>query len=228
MRIRILLVILLVVFAVTGYSVTAYLKQFNFDEPRPLDKWDKMVLNGLVDYKVMRQGSNGFVDALSEKTCSALYYKIGFRLKDYPMLSWKWQVKKFPDKRKALTDRQRDDYAARVYVIFPFLSFSTSKFIEYVWDENLPAGAEVKSPSGRNVKTIVARSGKGQDGKWYAETRNVYEDYRRVFGKVPGMGAGAIAIMCNADNTKSGAEAMFDEIVISAAPAGSKQGDVKK
>lgn len=221
MKTRILSAILLVMLAVTGYSVTTCLKQFNFDEPQPLNKWDKMVLNGLVDYKVIKQGSNGFVDALSEKTCSALYYKIGFRLKDYPMLSWRWQVKKFPDKRKVPADSEGNDYAARVYVIFPFLSFSSSKFIEYVWDENLPAGAEVKNPNGKNIKTIVVRSGMGEEGRWYSETRNVYEDYQRLFGKRPGMGVGAIAIMCNADNTKSEAEAMFDDIVISMAPAGS-------
>ncbi|MCX5686660.1 MAG: DUF3047 domain-containing protein, partial [Candidatus Omnitrophica bacterium] len=175
MKMRILPAAFLVTLAVAGYSAvtTACFKQFTFDEPSPLDRWDKMILNGLVDYKVIKQGSNGYVDALSEKACSALYYKIGFRLKDYPMLSWKWQVKKFPDKRKALTDKERNDYAARVYVIFPFLSFSSSKFIEYVWDEDLPVGTEVKSPDGKNIKTIVTRSGKGVEGKWYAETRNV-------------------------------------------------------
>lgn len=227
MKIRVLSAIFLVFLTVTGYSVTTYLKQFNFDEPRPLDKWDKMVLNGLVDYKVMRQGGNGFVDALSEKTCSALYYKMGFKLKSYPVLSWKWQVKKFPDKSGALTDNEKDDYAARVYVIFPFLTFSSSKFIEYVWDETIPAETVIKSPSGNNVKTIVVRSGKGEEAKWYAETRNVYEDYCRIFGKKPGMSAGAIAIMSDADNTKSEAAAMFDEIVITAS-IDSRKGDVKK
>ena len=216
MKIKILSATFLVFLAITGYSAAAYLKYFNFDEPRPLDKWDKMILNGLVDYKVMRQGGNGFVDALSEKTCSALYYKIGFKLKDYPVLRWEWQVKKFPDKSRALTDKERDDYAARVYVIFPFLSFSSSKFIEYVWDETLPAGTVVKSPNGGNIKTLVVRSGKAQEGVWYSEKRNVYKDYEYLFGKKPGMNPGAIAIMCNADNTKSEAEAAFDDIAIAA------------
>jgi len=218
---------LFIFLAIAGYPQASYLKEFTFDEPSPLDKWDKMVLNGLVDYRIMRQGVNGFVDALSEKTCSALYYKIGFKLKDYPMLSWKWQVKRFPDKSKALADKERDDYAARVYVIFPFLTFSSSKFIEYVWDEKLPVGTVVKSPNGNNIRTIVVRSGKGEEGRWYAQTRNVYEDYNRVFGKKPGMNVGAVAIMCNANNTKSEAEAMFDEIVI-ANSIGSKEGDAKK
>ena len=222
MKIRIFAVTFLVLSAVACYSAVAYFKQFNFDEPRPLDKWDKMVLNGLVDYKVMRQGQNGFVDALSEKTCSALYYKIGFKLKDYPVFSWKWRVNKFPDKSRALTDKERDDYAARVYVIFPFFSFSSSTFVEYVWDEKLPVGTVLMSPSGKNIRTIVVRSGKGEDGKWYRETRNVYEDYLTVFGKKPGRSVGAIAIMCNADNTKSEAEAMFDEISIAAKPAAKK------
>lgn len=221
MKTRLLLAVFLAVLAASAYSELACLKEFTFDDPNPLEKWDKMVLNGLVDYRVMRQGGNGFVDALSEKACSALYYKVGYSLKDYPVISWKWQVVKFPDKTGAVTDKERDDYAARVYVIFPFLSFSTSKFIEYVWDEKLPVGTVINSPNGANVKTIVVRSGKGEEGKWYAETRDVYEDYSSAFGKKPGMKVGAVALMCNADNTKSEAQAMFDEIAISA-PAATK------
>jgi len=187
-----------------------------FDEDKALDKWSTMVLNGKVDYLLMKYGSDGFVEAESQGACSALYYRIGFQLKEYPILSWKWRVNKFPDISRAATDLEKDDYAARVYVIFPFLTFSSSKFIEYVWAEDLPEGTVMDSPSGKNVKMIVARSGRERLGEWISETHNVYEDYIKAFGSKPGMGVGAVAIMCDADGTRSSAMASFDEIFIEA------------
>ena len=209
-----LAIVLLAALAFTAYSAAPYLKKFTFNEDNALDKWGKMILNGPVEYRLMRYGNNGFVEAISENACSALYYRLRFNLNDYPLLSWRWRVLKFPDKSKAATDKERDDYAARVYVIFPFLSFSSSKFIEYVWDKDMPLGTVMTSPRGDNIKQIVARSGELKEGQWVNETRNVYDDYVMAFGKPPTRSAGAIAIMCNADNTKTEAESLFDEIVI--------------
>ena len=39
-------------------------------------------------------------------------------------------------------------------------------------------------------------------------------DYVKAFGKKPGMGVGAVAIMCDADNTNTSAESLFDDIAI--------------
>ena len=213
-KIRIAAAVLFLSLCFAARSAVVYLKQFTFDDDKALDKWSKMILNGQVDYLLMKYGSDGFVGAESKSACSALYYRIGFQLKDYPLLNWKWRVEKFPDMSKATTDMEKDDYAARVYVIFPFLSFSTSKFLEYVWAEDLPEGTVLDSPSGKNVKKIVARSGREKLGQWVSETHNVYEDYIKAFGAKPNMGVGAVAIMCDADGTKSSAMSSFDEISI--------------
>lgn len=173
-----------------------------------------MILNGQVNYILMKQGNNGFVEALSEKACSALYYRIGFKLKEYPILSWKWKVLQFPDTSSAQNEDQKDDYAARVYVIFPFFSFSSSKFIEYVWSPDMPVGTITTHPKAKNVKMIVVRSGASSNKEWVNERRNVYEDYIKVFGTKPNMNVGAVAIMSDADHTKTVAEAAFDDIAI--------------
>ncbi|MDP2922241.1 MAG: DUF3047 domain-containing protein [Candidatus Omnitrophota bacterium] len=205
--------ILLLLVSFTGYCTVAYFQQFTFNEDKALQRWKKMILNGEVTYALMKSGSDGFIQALSEKTSSAIYYRVGYNLAKYPTLSWKWKVLEFPDISRAKTLQEKDDYAARVYVIFPFLSFSSSKFLEYVWSENLPVGTILDSPFGKNIKMIVARSGKMQNEDWVVESRNVYEDYKKVFGAKP-RGVGAIALMCDADGTKTQAKALFDEIVI--------------
>ncbi len=211
------LIVLFLSLSFVAFSRAVCLKKFTFNEDEALDKWKKVVLNGEVDYKLTKYGDEGYIHAVSEKTCSALYYRIGFKLREYPILRWKWRVLQFPDKSKALTDEEKDDYAARVYVVFPFLSFASSKFLEYVWSEDTPAETITDSPSGNNVKIIVARSGKTSNGEWVIETRNVYQDYITAFGKRPHR-AGAIAIMCDADSTKTSAASAFDDITIESQP----------
>ena len=205
---------LLILLPMAANSTGVCLREFTFDESNALAKWGKMVLNGSVKYTLMKEGEDGYVHALSDKACSALYYRVGYDLKDYPVLSWKWRVTKFPDLTNASTPKDRDDYAARVYVIFPFLNFSSSRFIEYLWSEDLPVGTIIDSPSGDNVKMIVIRSGKPESDAWISEKRNVHEDYLKAFGREPGLKAGAVAIMCDADSAKTQAESMFDEIMI--------------
>lgn len=213
---KISILIAMAIFCLTllTYSSIVYLKTFTFNEDKPLLEWNKMILNGEVKYIPIKQGNEGFIRALSNKTCSALYYRIKFKLSEYPLLSWKWRVIKFPDLSTMREEKDKDDYAARIYVVFPFWSFSSSKFIEYVWAENLPVGTIIKSPVANNVKLVVARSGKVMDEGWVNESHNVYEDYVKAFGEKPRMKVGAIAMMCDADNSKSEAESIFDEIAI--------------
>lgn len=221
---KISVVVITAVFSLTliAYSSMVYLKKFTFDEEKPLVNWNKMILNGEVSYIPVKQGDESFVKALSDKACSALYYRIKFKLDDYPLLSWKWRVLKFPDLSTIPEEKDKDDYAARIYVVFPFLSFSSSKFIEYVWAQDMPVGTILKSPVADNVKLIVARNDKVSDGKWVSESRNVYKDYVKAFGKRPRMNVGAVAIMCDADNSKTEAESLFDDIAI-ATQAGMKR-----
>lgn len=214
LRINLNIVILFLCLCLAAHSAVSYLERFTFDAENALNRWQKMILNGEVDYTLMMQGEDGFVSAFSDKSCSALYRRVGFRLEDYPILKWKWKVLRFPDISAARTEEEKDDYAARVYVIFPFLSFSSSKFLEYVWAEDIPAGTILDSPFGDNVKVIVARSGRAAEGEWASETCNVYEDYVKAFGKEPNRKVGAIAIMCDADGTKTSAESLFDDITI--------------
>lgn len=215
LKINVIIVTAILSLTLAAYSSIVYFKKFTFDEDRPLISWNKMILNGEVNYIPIKQGNEGFLKALSNKACSALYYRLKFKLDQYPLLSWKWRVLKFPDLSSVLEEKDKDDYAARIYVVFPFLSFSSSKFIEYVWAENIPVGTIMKSPASSNVRLIVARNNKATDDEWANESRNVYEDYVKAFGEKPRLSVGAVAVMCDADNSKTEAESLFDDIVIS-------------
>lgn len=193
-------------------------KWFPFSTERSLDEWEEKILKGKVLYKIDREDSQGFLHALSRSSASAIYYRIRnrFKVEDYPLISWKWKVIKFPDKEKLKLCQgiEKDDYAARVYVIFPSLNFMSSKALEYVWDEVLPMGTICKSPYSGNIRLIVVQTGKDEAGKWVFEERNIYEDYRKAFDNKPTLKVGAIALMSDADNTEDVVEAYFDEIRI--------------
>ena len=108
---------------------------------------------------------------------------------------------------------EKDDYAARIYVIFPRLSFNLTRCLQYVWDKKLPEGTIMTSPYWDNIKLIVVESGEKNLGEWVHEERNIYEDYKQAFGREPGR-VGAIAIMTDTDNTQSTAEAHYKELKV--------------
>ncbi len=50
--------------------------------------------------------------------------------------------------------------------------------------------------------------------EWVPEERNILKDYKRAFGKTPTQRVGAIALMTDADNTLSTAEALYKDIKV--------------
>ena len=211
--------ILLIIFV---YLANAYdfPKRFYFDKKDALNEWQEKVFKNRVIYTVRPRQEDGFLSARSEKACSGLFYRIKFDPAELPMISWDWRIIKFPKKYgiNAANDSkkgwiEKDDYAARVYVIFPSLNFRKTKSLEYVWDESLPEGTIMTSPYFKNIKIIIAQSGKKNTEQWITEKRNIYEDYKKAFGESPSS-VGAVALMTDTDNTLSTAEALYRNIKV--------------
>lgn len=192
-------------------------KWFSFDQKDSLAEWEEKIFKGRVLYSVEVDKKGGYLAAYSKNSASGIFYEISFRPKKQPIVSWKWKVIKFPDKKEGQLGIsqwiEKDDYAARFYVIFPSFFFTRTRSLEYVWDKDLPEGTVMTSPYYRNIKIIVAESTDKNLGKWVLEKRNIYEDFKRAFGREPGS-VGAIAIMTDTDNTVSTAEADYDEIKV--------------
>lgn len=190
------------------------IKFFEFNQNDAFKGWQEKVFKNKVNFKIESENGNSFLRASSKKACSGYFYRLGFSARQYPFISWKWRVIKFPEKsEKDLSSDwvEKDDYAARVYVIFPSLFFSRTQCLEYVWDKSLPAGKILTSPYFKNIKIIVAESGSANLNNWVFVERNIREDYKKAFGREPGS-VGAVAIMTDSDNSQSSAEADFDEM----------------
>jgi len=188
---------------------------FPFSTENSLKEWEEKIFRGKVVYRVEQNQPLSYVRATSNKTASALYYKIKLDArKKNSMISWKWNVDKFPEKKgkESLETENEDDFAARVYVIFPALFFTNSKVLEYIWAETLPEGMVGASPYSKNIKLIVAHSGPNPERKWFQEDRDIAADYMKVFGTKPEYDIGAVAFMTNTEHTGTSADAMYDEI----------------
>jgi hypothetical protein len=187
-------------------------------------------------YRVVRDGDIAVVRAESAGAASGLEHKVPVDLKEYPVLRWRWKV----DQVVASGDPRRkdkDDYAARVYVTFAFepdkATFvermrykSARKFfgdvpfaaISYIWASRTPVGTVMDSPHmGDIVKLIVVESGNA--GEWAVEERNVRDDYRLAFGKDPPRVSG-VAIMTDTDNTRERATAYYGDLIFGKRPTG--------
>ncbi|MCM8760783.1 MAG: DUF3047 domain-containing protein [Candidatus Omnitrophica bacterium] len=190
-------------------------KWFPFSEKDSLKEWEEKIFKGRVLYKVEKSGDLSYVRARSDAAASALYYRIKLDARNNkPALTWKWRVDKFPEKKapESLETEKEDDFAARVYVIFPAAFITNYKVLEYVWAEKLPVGTTGTSPYSKNIKLMVLRSGLAADGVWSLEERDIVADYKRMFGTSPEKDIGAVAFMTNTEHTGTSAEATYDEI----------------
>jgi outer membrane protein OmpA-like peptidoglycan-associated protein len=148
-------------------------------------------------------------------------------VKKFPILRWRWKVKKLPmggDVRKSSTD----DQALQVYVAFKetgFPSILNTPIIGYIWDNEAPKGWTGRSQQigGNKLRYIVLRNKTDKIDQWYTEQRNIYQDYKRLFrdikgGEPQGLTTG-LQIYINSQRTKSPAEGLVGEIYFSDEPS---------
>ncbi|MBI5446315.1 MAG: DUF3047 domain-containing protein [Deltaproteobacteria bacterium] len=160
-------------------------------------------------YTVVREGSGHVLRAESNAAASALIFKIEYALDEYPILTWRWKVENTISGGDE-TRKSGDDYAARVYVVFPGWVPSKTRSVNYIWANRLPRDAHAPNPFFAGAVMLAAESGPARVGTWVTERRNVLQDYRRIFGEDPPR-AGALALMTDTDNTGGSAVAYYDD-----------------
>ncbi len=171
---------------------------------------------GKTDYTLVTDNGKTALRAHSRSAASGLVKKLDLDPKKYPALRWSWKVD-HTLKREDVTKKSGDDFAARVYVVFPRAFFLRTRAINYVWAAQLPQGRAVPSSYTGNVIIVAVESGDGKAGTWVSEQRNIYEDYRKYFGEEPPR-LGGVAIMTDTDDTKDETTAWYGDIFLESAP----------
>ena len=80
------------------------------------------------------------------------------------------------------------------------------------WLAQLSTGTVCKSQKTGLVTYVVVRSGPADLGKWVTESRNVLEDFKKIYGDAPTEDVGAISLAIDSNDTSSTAESFFGEI----------------
>ena len=197
-----------------SFDIKDVIKYFPFSEASSLREWEEKMLKGRVVYNIEKGDDLSYVRAKSQKTASALYYKVELDISKHPVIRWKWRVDKFPTRKfpESIANKKEEDFAARIYVMMPAVFFTETKVIEYIWSETLEKGTSGQSGYSKNIKILVLEKGKAND--WRFEKRDIYEDFVKLFGEKPRLKVGAIAFMTDADSTETSADAVYDEIKI--------------
>lgn len=195
------------------------IESFKFVSEESLNAWEQKVFKGKTAYSIQKEDSLTYLRSESADASSGLFIKTQHKATPDMWLEWKWRAHQFPKKKspEKLSNRSEDDFSARIYVIFAASNIFRSDVIEYVWDEFLPVGSHSESPFSDRIHLLVVKSGQpvsGADG-WDVQARNVYQDYKSLFGKEPKYDIGMIAVMSDSDNTRTSASADFADIVLS-------------
>ncbi len=161
-------------------------------------------------YRLVQENGKTVLMAHSRHAASGLLRKVELDPRTYRVLRWSWKVE-HTLKGEDVTRKSGDDFAARVYVVFPRTFFWQTRALNYVWAARLPKNAVVRSPYTGNAAIVAAESGEGKAGTWVSEERNVYEDYRRAFGEEPPR-IGAVAVMTDTDDTRDEVTAWYGDI----------------
>lgn len=180
-----------------------------------LTGWSDKIFKGKTTYTLVKENDKSVLKAHSEKAASGLLKKVKLDPKEYPVLRWSWKVE-HTLKGEDVTRKSGDDFAARVYVVFPRTFFWQTRAINYVWASRLPKGSSVPSPYTSKALIVAVESGDEKAGQWVNEERNIYEDYRKLFGEEPPM-LGAVAIMTDTDDTRDEATAYYGDIFLESA-----------
>lgn len=164
------------------------------------------------DFVIEADGNAHILHMKSQNEGSTMSKEIKFDIRQFPVLQWRWKAAVLPkgaDSRKKATD----DQACQVYVTFPRTPAAIrSRTIGYVWDTTAPVGIIVPSEKTGTVTYVIVRSGAGELNQWITETRNVLEDYKKIYHQDPGENVGAVSLAIDSNDTESSAECFLGEV----------------
>ncbi|MGZ9163438.1 MAG: DUF3047 domain-containing protein [Candidatus Deferrimicrobiaceae bacterium] len=141
-------------------------------------------------YSLVVDGMRLVLKAHSRGAASGLYKEVALDPSKYPVLRWSWKIggtiPNGNERTKAIND---------------------------IWGNRLPQGESLPNAFTSNAVMVAVESGDGKAGTWVTEERNVYEDFRALFGEDP-PAIGAVPLMTDTDNTGGEAVAYYGDIFL--------------
>jgi hypothetical protein len=157
-------------------------------------------------YSIQEEGGRRFLRAVSRGLGIQAGREVAWDLERYPVLAWSWRPIRFPagaDERVA----KKNDSALSVYAVFPHTPISV-KVMKYIWSPVAPVGTHLSITKGL-TQVRVLKSGTAGKGEWADEKVNVRDDYRKYFETADVPKPQGIAVLTDADDTKSVAQGEY-------------------
>ncbi|MBQ7694160.1 MAG: DUF3047 domain-containing protein [Lentisphaeria bacterium] len=212
-------------FTVAGAPQPPEVRNFDFADPVAMkNSWvcgGKQFGVPLTDFYIVNCPSarNGRALAVSAKKSSGLLVtQVPESVwRKFPVLRWRWRV----IKKVSFTGKEPDDQAAAVY--FGDGTMLRKFMVGYRWEHASPLGDESQLAyvGGTLVRRICMRNAEALTGKWYLEERNVVEDFRRAFGRLP---QGNCGLTIGGNSQYSGSETLVQIDFIEFCSVGEKAG----
>ncbi|MBI4824418.1 MAG: DUF3047 domain-containing protein [Nitrospirae bacterium] len=172
--------------------------------------WELKEKKGKADFKVLTEGEEKVIFMKSVVSSFSLQKDIKINLKEYPYLTFRWKVVKLPDGGDVRKGKTNDQ------ALQTMIAFEEGKILSYIWDTTAPQGTvseeSVPWPISLQIKVLTLKSGTQELGQWVTITRNVYEDFNRLFGEEPPPIEG-IRVQINSQHTRSTAESYFGKML---------------
>jgi len=221
---------LLLTLAVTGTSQAQTAQGLSL--PLVPRDWQEIKINDTLkpnQFRFRTSEGEQVVEIDSAGSISLLARPISVDLEKTPVLCWRWRVNRVLETAD-MTERQGDDYAARLYLSVEIPAEQQSfglrlqlglartiwganvpdGAINYVWDNRHPVDTRMPNAYTDRVTMIVAQTGDKNVGQWVWQRRNVKADMGKLFPSSSKLVQ--IALAADTDNTGESVRAEFSGI----------------
>jgi hypothetical protein len=141
----------------------------------------------------------------SKATLTFLEKRVNIDVREYPIVTWKWKVENILEGIDERT-KEGDDHPIRIFFVFEpdeskqsfwyrlkrFIYLDRihghpmgGRFTEYLWGSHLESGDIINDPGKPWQKLMVIEGGSRKLGKWLSYKRNLYEDFKKLYGEEP-------------------------------------------
>ena len=180
------------------------------------DEWEHMRIVKETEYRVVAMDGRVAIRARGKNSASSLLRYVEINPHECPIIEWSWRIDKLQQDAD-IKIKDKEDVAASIYVIFgdPGIvgNLKPVPTLRYVWASHRnPVGSIIQSPYVDTINSIVIESGDAKRGQWVSERRNVLEDYKRAFGKLPSEPVQVVMFFTDNDQTQQHVEAYYEWI----------------
>jgi hypothetical protein len=187
-------------------------------------------------YSLVADGRTTVLEADASHSASALMHEGNIDLAQTPVVAWRWKAES-PIEGADNREGAHEDSPARLVFFFDGdkrkLSFGDRASMQlaktlageelpyatlmYIWSETAAPGSVIPNPHTDRVQMIVVSGKPGDAGKWQSLSRNIAQDYERVFHEKPGR-ITAYGLLTDTDNTGATARAWYGDMKFLPAP----------